>query len=81
MGNSVKSFIYITYVRMYLRLDRYVCKRMQVGLCAGVHQYEGPWNRDKRFLQGSVLIYQTVQSYNTNMRTSHLTQFRLVCQI
>ena len=44
MRINVKSFIYITYVRLYVRLDRYVCKRMYVGLCAGVYQYEGPWN-------------------------------------
>jgi len=44
MRINVKSFIYITYVRLYVRLDRYVCKRMHVGLCAGVYQYEGPWN-------------------------------------
>jgi hypothetical protein len=79
----MQSFIYITYVRvrMYVRLDWYVCKRMNVGLCAGVYQFEETWNRYTRLLRGSVLIYQTVQRYNTNIRTSHQTQFRLVCQI
>ena len=81
MRINVSSFIYITYIRTYVRLDRYVSKRMHVGLCAGVYLYEGPWNRDRGNLQGSVLIYQNVQRYNTNMRTSHLTQFRLVCKI